>query len=254
MTTDQLYDVDWIEFYDKLFSEKHYRPSFGKLLRLIYKYNPSAKNVLEFACGTGKYTRYFAKHGFHVKGVDISSAAIYQAKQRVPSADFHVADMAKFKTTQKFDVIACMFESFRYHKSFSEAQKTLKKAYASLKQGGIFFCDFGVFPSCKKPKKPQIHNEVKISNGRLVVKDEIIYTKGDFDVRFDHVKVFKRNRKGESILLMEKDIRRSPLLRISESKMEEMLEKVGFSNIKIMPGFSPAPHSHYSILFFGQRL
>jgi SAM-dependent methyltransferase len=237
MVRDELYEKEWIEFYDNFLPEKPYKVSFRKLLALIRKYNPAAKDVLELACGTGRYTRYFVKHGFRVKATDISKAAVEQAKARVPGAVFEVADMSKISEKEKFDIVACLFESFRYNSSYAMCARTLKKAYKALRPGGLFFCDFGVFPPTKKSDKAKLHHEASISSRRLVVDDETLYTKGDFDMRFDQVKVFKKRLFRTPLLLKEVELKRAPLLRISEGKMNKMLSKAGFQPLEILTSF-----------------
>jgi len=231
---DELYDEDWIEFYDNLIPEHHYKKSFSILLHLINKYNPNAKHVLELACGTGRYTHYFVRHGFTVKGIDISRSALHVANIRVRRhAEFHHGDMTRIKEPPKFDIVACMFESFRYHTSFTQALNTLKRAYNALAPKGIFFCDFGIFPPSRKQEDPQMHDEVKISKGRTVIRDEFIFTKGHFDMRTDKVKVIRKKSFRKPDILLEKELKRAPLLRISEHEMKTMMEKAGFKNIEV---------------------
>ncbi len=244
MARDQLYEKEWIEFYDNMTPEAHYRRSFKILLHTIRKHCPEAQDVLELACGTGRYTKYLVKQGFHVTASDISYAAIKVARSRVHHAEFHVEDRSAIHGTHHFDIVACLFEAFRYHKSYSACRNTLKNINLALSPGGIFLCDFGIFPSAKRPDKPQIHHEVKISGSRLIIRDETIYTKGNFDVREDRFKVFQKRLFGRRILLKEGTLERAPLLRISEAKMKSMLSDAGFKTLQIIKQFQPsAPRS-----------
>jgi len=72
MIKDELYTGFWVDFYDKLFPARIYPKTFKIIHKLIKKHNSNAKNVLEVACGTGRYVEQFVKAGFIVKGVDIS--------------------------------------------------------------------------------------------------------------------------------------------------------------------------------------
>ncbi|MEK6886239.1 MAG: methyltransferase domain-containing protein [Nanoarchaeota archaeon] len=242
---DMLYSADWIEFYDRLMPEKHYRDSFRNILRLIRQYSPSARNVLELACGTGRYTKYFVKHRLNVEGIDISYPAISLAKKRVKNTKFRVADMSKIKYNSKYDIVACLFESFRYHTSFSQAQRTLDNCYDSLRPNGVFLCDFGVFPASTRPV--QLHNKVRMKDGRVVIKDESILTKGNFDTRSDYVTVLRGSK-----VIYEGTVRRSPLLRIPDNKMKYMLDRAGFKKIKALKNV--IPDSPRTKLFIGQKI
>ena len=234
---DNLYKKEWLEFYDRLFPESRYKATFTILKRVIKTCNKNAKDILELACGTGRYTKYFAKE-FNVVGTDISKDAISVAKKRVKRAKFRVAEMSNINEGDRFDVIACLFESFRYNKSYEQCLKVLKRAYRALRKDGIFMCDFGDFPPSKNVR---IHNEVKLSGGKIIIKDETINTKGNFDMRIDKVKIDSKAI----------DLKRAPLLRISKNKMINMMLKTGFKNTKAIKGFQPETKKSY--LFIGQK-
>ena len=52
-------------------------PEIPKLTELLARNH--ASTLLDFGCGAGRHTVYFAKKGFHVYGFDGSAAAIEQA-------------------------------------------------------------------------------------------------------------------------------------------------------------------------------
>ena len=235
---DNLYKKEWLELYDKLFPESHYNKTFSLLRKIIKKYNKDAKEVLELACGTGKYTKRFTED-FNVLGTDISKDALAVARKRARKANFKTIDMSKINENQKFDVVVCLYESFRYNKSYEQCLQTLKRAYKALRNNGIFMCDFGDYPSSKNVK---IHNEVRLSNGKKIIKDETLYTRGNFDMRIDKVRI------GSKVI----NLKRAPLLRISKDKMKNMLSNVGFKNIKTIKGFQPKAKRSY--LFIGQKI
>jgi SAM-dependent methyltransferase len=249
--TDQLYTKDWLEFYDKMSKEEHYRRTFKIMMHFIKKYVPKAKDILELGCGTGRYTVYFLKEKMDVKGTDISPDAIAVAKKRAPRAKFEVSDMAKVHETQIYDVVTCMYEVFRYNHSLAACMQTIRNTYAALRPGGIFLCDFGVFPGRAAGEKVTLHNEVKISGGRLVVKDEEISSKGHFAYRKDKVKVYKKSLFGKPRLVMEDEIKRDPLIILEKDTMLDMLKKAGFTKVEVIDRFYD--DSPYHLLFIAQR-
>jgi SAM-dependent methyltransferase len=251
---DQLYGKDWIEFYDKWMVEKHYSRTFKILAQEIKKYNPSAKDVLELACGTGRYTRYLLRAGFKVKATDISADAIAIAKKRAAKADFEIADMATIRENQRFDVVTCLFESFRYNKSYPVCLKTLQNAYTALKPGGLFFCDFGIYPPKSKHGaifQSMAHDHVKMSGGRIALLEHITYTKGNFDFRENRMTISKRHLFGKPTTVFTGKVERAPLLRIDQGQMRRMLDKAGFKVLDVISGFQFNQPSTY--LFVAQR-
>jgi SAM-dependent methyltransferase len=67
----------WKFWYAK--KEGTVEPEIPRLLELLEKCN--ASRVLDFGCGTGRHTIYFAKKGFEVYGFDASDTAIQRARE-----------------------------------------------------------------------------------------------------------------------------------------------------------------------------
>lgn len=69
------------------------------LTAAVRPYLALAKTVLDLGCGGGKDALRLAREGFHVVGLDLSSAAIGQAEARAKeeglSAEFLAADMSE---------------------------------------------------------------------------------------------------------------------------------------------------------------
>lgn len=83
--------------------------------------------MLDFGCGTGAMTRFFAGHGYRVEGLDISKSIVDQNRERSPGIAFHLVDPEKrtHLADGAFDVVFCseviehaydvtaMFDEFR---------------------------------------------------------------------------------------------------------------------------------------------
>ncbi|MBI2636222.1 class I SAM-dependent methyltransferase [Candidatus Peregrinibacteria bacterium] len=54
---------------------------------------PRNSRLLDVGCAYGRDSAFLAEHGFKVTGVDYAAGLIERAKQRVPNAEFLVADM-----------------------------------------------------------------------------------------------------------------------------------------------------------------
>ena len=59
---DQLLFKNFGKHYDLIYSSKNYKQEANKIKKLISKYKKSSgKELLEVACGTGRYLKYFKK-------------------------------------------------------------------------------------------------------------------------------------------------------------------------------------------------
>lgn len=193
--------------------------------------------MLELACGTGNYTTHWTKH-FTVVATDISKDMIERAKAKNIAASFKVMPMQKLNVTEKYDVITCMWESFRYLKSHEDVDDVLKKIYAALKPKGVFVADWHHFspgPGTDITRDPiQLH-------GKTVVEKTHLWTDGDYDMRTTKMQVTE-NGKTKTV-----DVKRSPFLRISPERMKKYLSRNGFINITVHNRFVPVPQSYVFI-------
>ena len=64
------------------------------------------KTILDVGCGIGLYSSIFAKMGFKVKGIDISTKSIEIAKKLPFEIDFEVADLNNYHDG-KYDIVFC---------------------------------------------------------------------------------------------------------------------------------------------------
>jgi trans-aconitate methyltransferase len=72
--------------------------------------------VLVNGCSTGfPNANYLSTRGFHVTGIDASSAMIMAAKKNsIPNADFILSDFSDFKPEQHFDGILAWDSFFHF--------------------------------------------------------------------------------------------------------------------------------------------
>ena len=64
--------------------------------------------ALDAACGTGRFAEFLARRGHRVIGVDSSPHMLSYARQRVPGAEFHMAELDRLPLPDdSVDVIVC---------------------------------------------------------------------------------------------------------------------------------------------------
>jgi ubiquinone/menaquinone biosynthesis C-methylase UbiE len=131
--------------YDKMLPQnRHIGEFFGKKL---HNYNSSADTrILELCAGTGVVSQSIFKHGFtNLTLLDISAKSLEIAKRKIPSCKTIKANVLKFNTRKRYDVI---FESMGLD-SFDTEELTniLHKVNNWLNEGGIFLAvDRHIFP------------------------------------------------------------------------------------------------------------
>ncbi len=140
------YDL-FSNYYDDVMGDRFENAAF--LRRIIKKYHPSAKTILELACGTGSVLQHFAKY-YDVYGLDISSGMLAVAKRKIPSAKFSRQDMARFELNKKFDVIFCVYDSINHLLKFSDWQKVFKQAEKHLNKNGILIFDMNTIAKLQR--------------------------------------------------------------------------------------------------------
>lgn len=98
--------------------------------------------ILDVPCGKGRHSLIFAKKGYKVTGVDISSSCIRGARERIrknfsKNITFHkgnMIDLKKFKG--EYDVVLNMWTSIGYFRTDRENERVIKNLITSLKGGG----------------------------------------------------------------------------------------------------------------------
>lgn len=110
--------------------------------------------ILDAPCGAGRHVRAFARRGFCVVGVDLSSELLALAKKRsMAEACVHWmrADVRRVGLrSAAFDVVVNLFSSFGYFFEESENWTALKELIRTLRIGGWLVLDFMNAPHVRK--------------------------------------------------------------------------------------------------------
>lgn len=127
------------EYYDKVMWQPE---KLAKWIRVLTKqYNPGAHTILELACGTGNLLSLF-KDDYTITGLDLSQGMIDKAAAKIPDGNFIKADMTSFSLNEKFDVVACVFDSINHLDGLDKWGQVFNQASQHLDDNGIFIFDF----------------------------------------------------------------------------------------------------------------
>lgn len=108
-TTSYVFDEsvarDYEAWYEQGFGSFAVRQEEALLYQQLQRF-PGATSLLEVGCGTGHFTRWFAKLGFHVIGLDASPAMLEQARLRNGTSYLQGDARALPFENQRFDLVA----------------------------------------------------------------------------------------------------------------------------------------------------
>jgi SAM-dependent methyltransferase len=138
----------WDKGWDDLFARKawgKYPPE--EVVRFVarnYLASPHRKSVriLEVGCGPGANLWLLAREGVSAYGLDGSSVAVLQARERLESegltAEIRVGDAAQIPWSEEFFDAVLDIECI-YANSLVDARRIIQECYRVMKPGGLFF-------------------------------------------------------------------------------------------------------------------
>ncbi len=145
------YEDDLAFIHDKGFGD-FTRGAAPNLLRSLRQAGIHDGVVVDLGCGSGIWARELADAGYQVIGVDISSAMIELARQRVPEAEFHVDSFLRFRVPACRAVTA-LGEVFSYRLDPKNSLEMLRRVcqgiFDALTSPGLLVFDVAEPGRCK---------------------------------------------------------------------------------------------------------
>jgi len=153
-----------------------------KLIRKYFEFDIGTK-ILDAACGSGRFSNYFAKEGFDVTSFDLSfpllRIANNSSKEDRLNVKYFRSDIRHLPLKGSFDLVLNMFTSFGYFTTDKENFSFIHSANSLLKNDGIFILDYlnkqyvtnNLIPYSQKDiKGKSIIEERKIDKNRVEKK------------------------------------------------------------------------------------
>lgn len=136
-------------YYDLLYRDKDYPAEVGYIDRLLRRYRPGARRLLELGSGTGRHALLLADRGYSLHCVDLSEDMVQLARERqrdgtpgiAGGISFHQGDIRSYRAGSTFDAVIALFHVVCYQTGNDDIVATLNTAAAHLEQGGIFIFD-----------------------------------------------------------------------------------------------------------------
>ena len=161
------------KYYDFLYKNKYYKKEVLFLKKTFKKFNlKQTKDILSLGCGTCEHDILFAKEGYSVTGIDLSSSMLEIAKQKAKSKnvsiDLKKGDVRTFRTTKKFDAIIAMFNIAGYQNTLEDFNKFIKTAEVHLKKDGLLLFDAWYQPAVLKDKPTNRKKKITICKNHFI--------------------------------------------------------------------------------------
>lgn len=111
------------------------------MIKIIKKHRPSARSILDVACGVGRHDRILSKKGFIVTGVDMSKDLIGIAKKHDKKTKYALGDMRYFKLQEKFDCVLSVWDAYVYLSRERDLKSFLERCHEHLNKNGLLILD-----------------------------------------------------------------------------------------------------------------
>jgi len=134
---------DYSGYYDLLYKDKNYKREAEYIHKLIKKYRPEAKKILNLGCGTGKHDLFLAEMGYEMHSVEVSKNMLEIAEKHKKSGKlfFYHGDIRNIRIEEKFDAVISLFHVISYQVENQDLSDTFNTVYTHLKDDGIFIFD-----------------------------------------------------------------------------------------------------------------
>jgi SAM-dependent methyltransferase len=151
-------DRDWFRewfdspYYYKLYYDHDEKEAAAFIDRLLTVLHPSpGSQMLDVACGRGRYACILAAHGFDVTGIDLAPGAIAFARRfEHENLRFLEHDMRRLFCVNCFDYAFNFFTSFGYFRSRQEDLNAIRSIGVALRKGGFLLLDYLNFTYVEK--------------------------------------------------------------------------------------------------------
>jgi len=118
----------------------------ARVAEIVRARRPSAKTLLDVACGTGAHLQHFQRE-FAVAGVDLSEAMLRRARERLPDVELHQGDMRSFTLDRTFDAVTCLFSSIGYLLTLDDVALAVANMRGHLVDGGVLIVEPWIHPA-----------------------------------------------------------------------------------------------------------
>jgi len=171
--------------------------------------------LLDVACGAGRYTIPLSHAGHSMTGVDLSEDFLRVARHREPAVDWHRGDVRELPWRERFDGALCFGNSFGYFPR-EETREFLRGVARALKPGAAFVLETAV---TAESLLPSLQYERKIDAGEITFSSASRYdaARSRLDIEYTFAKGGVHETKPATTWVF------------AAGEVAEMLENAGFA-------------------------
>ena len=128
----------------------------------------NSANVLDLGCGYGRVAGCFISKGCDYTGIDVSSEAIDQARERFPNANFQSHDLNSWEPKQTYDLVMALY-IFVHFVDDQDWARIVDLAFgATKKTGSIIIADH--FPANREKPASHVTHRLLADYDRFLAK------------------------------------------------------------------------------------
>lgn len=127
--------------YDRYWANWYLPAALPALDKLFFTITPAGAHILDVCCGSGHVTGELVRRGYEVTGVDMSRELIARARERWPSATFHVQDVRCLRLPGAYDAALSTFDSLNHLLTLEDLQAAFRSVHEALRPGACFVFD-----------------------------------------------------------------------------------------------------------------
>lgn len=133
------------DYYDQLMTRDVDYERWGNYLwDLLTELQPSPREGLELAAGTGNITEQLISKNCHLDAFDRSEEMLMVAREKnlsIRDVQFYQQDMVDFRFAKTYDFAICACDSLNYLLNDGDLLRTFQRVFDQLKPGGVFLFD-----------------------------------------------------------------------------------------------------------------
>ncbi len=182
------YEEHFQEDYLKIYAHRNETKAGAELNKLLeFIPNKVGQKALDLCCGQGRHSRWLARHGFHVVGIDLSTVLLQNAIEFTNDlpVSYMRADVRNVPFIEEMDLVVNLFTSFGYFTDDDENEEVFTQVSKALKNEGYFLFDY-LNPTYVRnnlvPESSSVNGNLLIKEKRQIdnsyVKKQIIIQEG----------------------------------------------------------------------------
>jgi SAM-dependent methyltransferase len=143
------------ELYDLEYSFKDYEGECARIDEIARGHSPSARTLLDVACGTGKHLACLRTR-FDCEGVDLDPGLLGVARERLGDVPLHEGDMRTLDLGRRFDVVTCLFSSIGFVRDLDGLVAAARALAAHVADRGVLIVEPWLTPGVWQPGRPHV--------------------------------------------------------------------------------------------------